>query len=45
MRALFRMLRKQKSSKAAILSAFLLCGLYFCSWYLIARWHNFPLTF
>jgi hypothetical protein len=42
MRTLFKLLRGRKSPSAAIWSAFLLCALYFVSWYMIAHWSNFP---
>lgn len=37
MRTLLRMIQSRSSPRAAILSAFLLCGLYFVSWYVISR--------
>jgi len=37
MRTLLKLIRGPKSSNAAILSAFALCGLYFVSWYLISH--------
>jgi hypothetical protein len=41
-RMLKKVLRGHGSSNAAIASAFLLCGLYFASWYLITHWSIFP---
>ena len=35
MRTLLRMLLSGSSPRVAILSAFVLCGLYFASWYII----------
>jgi hypothetical protein len=37
-----KILRGSGSANAAVLSAFLLCGLYFASWCLINHWSNFP---
>lgn len=42
MRTLIRIWRGRRSPNMAICSAFLLCGLYFVSWYLITHWFNFP---
>lgn len=39
-----KLLRARKSANAAVLSAFLLCGLYFASWCLITQWSNLPGT-
>ncbi|WP_202412790.1 hypothetical protein [Duganella lactea] len=37
MRTLLRLFQIRSSPRAAILSAFLLCGLYFASWYFISH--------
>lgn len=37
MRTLLRIFQSPSSPRAAILSAFLLCGLYFVSWYVISH--------
>jgi hypothetical protein len=37
MRTLLRILQSRSSPRAAIVSAFLLCGLYFASWYFISH--------
>jgi hypothetical protein len=37
MRTLLRIFQSRSSPRAAILSAFLLCGLYFVSWYFISH--------
>lgn len=42
MRTLFRLLRGHASPNSAVVSAFVLCGLYFVSWYLISHWSDFP---
>lgn len=42
MRALFRLLRGHGTPNSAVVSAFVLCGLYFVSWYLISHWSDFP---
>ena len=44
MRTLFRFLRGRGTPNAAVFSAFVLCGLYFLSWFLITHWSNFPGT-
>lgn len=44
MHTLKKLLRARKSANAAVLSAFLLCGLYFASWCLITQWSNLPGT-
>ncbi|WP_343732561.1 hypothetical protein [Duganella sp.] len=38
MRTLLRIFRSHSSPRAAIISAFALCGLYFASWYLISHY-------
>ncbi|WP_167761296.1 hypothetical protein [Duganella callida] len=40
MRSLLRIFQSRNSSRAAIVSAFLLCGLYFASWYIITHCLN-----
>ena len=40
MRTLLRLLQIRRSPRAAILSAFALCGLYFASWYIISHCLN-----
>jgi hypothetical protein len=40
MRTLLRILQSGSSPRAAILSAFVLCGLYFASWYIISHCLN-----
>ncbi|MCU6501202.1 hypothetical protein LPN04_25675 [Rugamonas sp. A1-17] len=42
MRTLLKLLRGRRSANGAILSAFLLCALYFVTWYLISHLSNFP---
>ena len=42
MRMLFRLLRGHATPNSAVVSAFVLCGLYFVSWYLITHWSDFP---
>ena len=42
MRTLFRLLRGHGTPNSAVVSAFVLCGLYFVSWYLITHWSDFP---
>lgn len=42
MRTIFRFLRGHATPNTAVVSAFLLCGLYFVSWYLITHWSDFP---
>lgn len=42
MRTLFRLLRGHGTPNSAVVSAFVLCGLYFVSWYLISHWSDFP---
>lgn len=42
MRALFRLMRGHGTPNSAVVSAFVLCGLYFVSWYLITHWSDFP---
>lgn len=42
MRTLIRIWRGRRSSQLAICSAFVLCGLYFVSWYLITHWLTAP---
>lgn len=37
MRTLLRIFQSRSSPRAAIVSAFLLCGFYFVSWYFISR--------
>jgi len=37
MRTLLKLLRDHGSPRAAIFSAFALCGLYFASWYIISH--------
>jgi hypothetical protein len=37
MRTFLRIFQSRSSPRAAILSAFLLCGLYFFSWYFISH--------
>ncbi|WP_202423741.1 MULTISPECIES: hypothetical protein [Duganella] len=37
MRTLLRIFQSRSSPRAAIVSAFLLCGLYFVSWYFISH--------
>ena len=42
MRAILKLLRGRGSANRAIRSAFLLCALYFVTWYLISHLSNFP---
>lgn len=42
MRILFRFLRGRGTPNAAVVSAFVLCGLYFVCWYLVNHWCDFP---
>lgn len=37
MRTLLRIFQTRHSPRTAIISAFLLCGLYFASWYIISH--------
>ncbi|SHM64529.1 hypothetical protein SAMN05192549_102101 [Duganella sacchari] len=37
MRTLLRIFQSRNSSRTAIILAFLLCGLYFASWYIISH--------
>ncbi|MCP2007336.1 hypothetical protein L1274_001029 [Duganella sp. HSC-15S17] len=39
---LFKLLRGRSSAHRAIWSAFLLCAMYFVTWYLISHLSNFP---
>lgn len=40
MRTLLRIFHSSSSPRGAIVSAFLLCGLYFASWYIISHCFN-----
>ena len=42
MRALLKILRMRGRPNAAVVCAFVLCGMYFLSWYLIAHWSDLP---
>ncbi|WP_166454589.1 hypothetical protein [Duganella rivi] len=44
MRTILRIFRSRSTSRAAIISAFALCGLYFVSWYVISHYLTAGLT-